>query len=168
MKIREYVDLFLNYLEDYVGHLDWEIEEDGKDTVSVYALIPTVVGFRKVELNFEDGACVYANMNFATNFPGQNLSQQEFEKIMICINHINFWYSNTAVAFVDINEDGTWTACLRGVVASIDNHLIDPNSQDIRMCLEVPLVAIVGFMDSVKNAFGATYLEDYINFFERE
>ena len=96
----------------------------------------------------------------------KNLSQQEFEKIMICINRINLWYSNTAVAFVEINDDGTWNAYLRGVVAPIDNRLVEHDSSDIRMRMEAPLVAIYSFMDSVKNTFGATYLEDYIRFFE--
>ena len=167
MTIRKYVDLFLNYLEDYVGHFDWEIVEKGKE-VCVYALIPTVVGPRKVELNFEEGRSAYAYMTLAQNFPCKNLSQQEFEELMICINRVNLCYSNTVVAFVDINDDGTWTAYLRGVVAPMDNRLVEPDFPDIRMFMYDSLVAVYSFMDSVKSAFSATYLEDYIRFFERK
>lgn len=164
MKIREYVNVFLEHLEKQVGHLTWEIEEDSKE-IRVYALIDTVVGPRKVEINFADGDRVYACVDIAKNFSFDKISQHDFEKIMICINRINSWYSNTLVAIAEPLDDG-WDVFIRGLVAPIDNHVIDKNSKDLRLRLELPLVAVVSFMDSAKNSFGATYLEDYISFFE--
>lgn len=158
MTVRKNVDLVLENLKAFVGDLNWEIKEE-TSAVRAFAQVKTVVGERKLSINFEDGEFIYAEMLIAEKFPCQKLSRAEFEKIMICINRINLWYSNTLVAFVDIKEDGTWDACLRGIVTQVTDFS-DNN------CLKKALEAVFSFMDSVKNSFGASYLEDFIHFFE--
>ena len=44
---------------------------------------------------------------------------------MICINRINSWYSNTLVAIAEPLDDDGWDVFIRGLVAPIDNHVID-------------------------------------------